>query len=148
MTERTRPRPRPLTKNMTHLEDKFDSLVKMAKDAKPFYKSFENGMKDAVHVAEISGVMIMAQKRTRAKAKPRLPPEVWHYMLTEFGGIKAEEHQHVPLMFLSYPIPKPKPVFTTAHMWELYTTQTEQYKESVSSAEECCNFMKHFMRII
>lgn len=160
------PRPRPLTKNMTHLEDKFDSLVKMARDAKPFYKSFENGMQDAVHVAEISGVMLMAQKRvktlattktkaktkaktkTKAKAIPRLPSEVWHYMLTEFGGIKAEEHQHVGMMFLPYPTPKVKPVFSAAYLWELYTTQTKEYKESVSSAEECCNFMKRYMRII
>jgi hypothetical protein len=106
--------------------------------------------------------MLMAQKRvkalattkTKAKAKakakaiPRLPSEVWHYMLTEFGGIKAEEHQHVGVMFLPYPTPKVKPVFSAAYLWELYITHTKEYKESVASAEECCNFMKRYMRII
>ena len=142
-TRPSRPRPRPFTENMTQLENKFDGLVKMALDTNPFIPSFEIGMKDVVRVAENSGVMIMAQKRNK-DTMPRLPSEVWEFMLTEFGGINAEQHQHVPMMFL----PRPMRAFTAAEIWGLYTTEMERFKERVANAEECRDIMKRYMHIM
>ncbi len=139
-------RPRPLTQNMTYLENKFDGLVATALGSKPFNQNFLNAMAGPARMAQHVGVMILVQKRHKA-AMPRLPSEVWHLMLMEFGGISAKDHQYVPIMFLPSP-PPPLPSPPPPLLWDLYTTHMALYAERVADAEECRDCMKRFMHII
>ena len=136
-------RPRPFNENLTHLERKFDSIVTLAKDSTPFNKAFEDAMTDMVRMAEHVGVLILTQKRHKA-AMPRLPSEVWHFMLTEFGGVNVDQQNHIPIMFLR-PIQGflPLPV-----IWDIYTSQTTLYAERVKYAEDCRDCMKRFLHIM
>ncbi len=146
-SERPRPRPRPFTKNMTQLEEKFEGLVTTALGSKPFNQSFENVMASTVCMAQHVGIMILTQKRLKAAAAatavmPRLPSEVWHLMLMEFGGICAD--QHIPIMFL----PLSPPILGAPVIWDLYTTHMALYHVRVADAKECRNCMKRFMRFL
>jgi len=138
------PRSRPFNENLTHLENKFDSIVTLAKDSTPFNKAFKNAMADMVRMAEHVAVVILTQKRHK-NAMPRLPSEVWHFMLTEFGGVNADQHQHIPIIFLR---PTIKGFFPLPVIWDIYTTETTMYDQRVKEAEDCRDIMKRFTRII
>jgi hypothetical protein len=137
----THPRPRPFNENLTKLEDKFEGIVTMAKLSMPFNK---HTMADTVRMAQLAGTVILTQKR-RKRTLPRLPSEVWEFMLMEFGGDIGQQ-QHIPIMFLS--AFTPPLVFSPLVIWDIYTTEMANYEKRVQEAEDCRDCMKRFMHII
>lgn len=138
-----RPRPRPFNENLTKLEDKFEGIVTMAKLSRPFNA---HTMADTVRMAQHAGTVILTQKR-RKRTLPRLPSEVWEYMLMEFGDIcqHQHQHQHIPIMFLPT---APAPPLAPLVIWDIYTTEMANYEKRIQEAEDCRDCMKRFMHII
>jgi hypothetical protein len=133
-------RPRPLEEKTAWLEAKFDGLVDWAVASKPFYPKFEMAIAGTVTMAEKIGTMAMCRKRCR-KPLLRLPSEVWHLILTEFGGWDPQTHQQ-------YVCAPSKPLLTAAEVWDLYTTETELYAQRVCEATESRDIMKRFIKIM
>jgi len=141
MELRPRPRPRPLEEKIAWLEGKFDGLVEEAVGSKPFYPNFEKAISGMVGMAENIGIVAMCRKRTRKPPLLRLPSEVWHLILTEFGGWDPQTHQ-------PYVCAPSQPLLAAAQIWDIYTRETDLYAKRVAKAEENRDIMKRFIRII
>lgn len=136
-------RPRPYSKNLSYLEAKFDGIYEYAVASETINATFKDSMASIVSKAQIVGTMLLCRQRRRHSV-PRLPSEVWHLMLMEFGA-PTLTCDHIPIMYLQKPIPTAMVMPT---VWDIYTTHTSIYLEEIEEAKKNRDIMKRFMRMI
>ena len=142
------PRPRPLEEKTAWLEAKFDGLVDLVLESAPYskiYVQFEKNISGMVGMAEKMGTMLMCQKRKSRDKQTRLPSEVWHLILTEFGGWDPKQHQDSIPMFSRINKPAPE---SAESIWYTYTTEIDSFKKKLEHAEACRDTMKRFINIL
>ena len=132
---------KPLTLNISTIEDKAHALVTNAKYARTSYiQQYEKLMKDHLENHDKIKIFLLCYKRNRNNL-PRLPSEIWNLILMEFGGDSR------PLIY-SFTISKQISTNSRHKMdqiWSLYHWYISQYDINIEKEKKSCDIIIQYI---